>query len=142
MTTGGPRNSQLYDALPTLFKYLSSIAKSSDAGLKDIAVQEYTELLRTSDSRKIFWSIREETVDPLFGILRSAAGNVKNTDSKLVSGGISSRNGIDSGLSGGVGLQLLYHALLAIWQLSFEGELVGSALDEYVIGSKSFTQLT
>jgi len=33
-------------------------------------------------------------------------------------------------VAGGVGIQLLYRVLLVIWQLSFEGELVGDGLQE------------
>ena len=62
-------------------------------------------------------------------ILRSAAGASKDNDSTVWSGGSSIR-GSDGGLSGGVGLQLLYHVLLVIWQLSFEGTLVGKGLEE------------
>lgn len=61
-------------------------------------------------------------------ILRSAAGAVKDTDSTLWSGASSVR-GADAVIGGGVGLQLLYHVLLVIWQLSFEGKLVGEELE-------------
>ncbi len=33
-------------------------------------------------------------------------------------------------IGGGAGLQLLYHVLMVIWQLSYEGKLVGKGLDE------------
>lgn len=83
----------------------------------------------------MFWKQRKETLDPLFDILSSAAGAAKDTDSTLY-GSNSVRSG-DGGLSGGVGLQLLYHVLLVIWQLSFEGELVGKGLQECVKTSAS-----
>ncbi len=35
-------------------------------------------------------------------------------------------------ISGGVGLQLLYHVLLVLWQLSFEGAEIGHGLDRFV----------
>lgn len=69
---------------------------------------------------------------PLVDILRAAVGADKDTDSTLFSGGISIRSATEAGLSGGVGLQLLYHVLLTIWQLSFEGSLVGKGLEEYL----------
>lgn len=91
-------------------------------------MQEYSALLRTKKSRELFWNQRKETVNPLFEILHSATGG-KDTDSTLYSGG-SVRSVTDAGFGGGVGLQLLYHVLLVIWQLSFEGRLVGPGLDE------------
>lgn len=125
--------SQLDEALPQLFSYLSTLAKASDAGLQDIAVREYSAVLRSAKSRQLFWKQRKETLNPLFDILRSAGGSAKDTDSTLYNNSSGSiRSTPDGGLSGGVGLQLLYHVLLVIWQLSFEGELVGEGLQEYV----------
>ena len=121
-------NAQLDAALPKLYKYLSTLTKSQDSGLQDIAVQEYSALLRTKKARELFWNQREETVTPLMDILRAAVGAGKDSDSTILSGATSIR-GIDAGLSGGVGLQLLYHVLLAVWQLSFEGSLVGTGLE-------------
>jgi V-type H+-transporting ATPase subunit H len=114
--------------------YLSTLAKSSDSGLQDIAVLEYSALLRTTKARQVFWSQRSDTVSPLIEILRNAAGVSSNgdTSSTLWSGAASIRSGTDGGLGGGVGLQLLYHVLLVIWQLSFEGSLVGEGLESYV----------
>jgi len=45
------------------------------------------------------------------------------------SGGASIRTATEAGLNGGVGLQLLYHVLLTIWQLSFEGALIGKGIE-------------
>jgi V-type H+-transporting ATPase subunit H len=118
------------DALSQLFAFISTLAKSSDAGLQDIAVQEYSSLLKARKSREIFWKQRKETLSPLIDILRAAAGAPKGTDSTLWSGGSSARSTTDVGLSGGVGIQLLYHVLLVIWQLSFEGSLVGDGLED------------
>ncbi|KAF2842169.1 vacuolar ATP synthase-like protein subunit H [Patellaria atrata CBS 101060] len=119
------------DALPKLYSYISSLAKSSDAGLQDIAVQEYSSLLRTSKARSIFWEQRKETLEPLVDILRTAAGTSKDNESgTLWSGATSIRSGVEGGVSNGVGLQLLYHVLLVIWQLSFEAEMVGDGLDD------------
>jgi V-type H+-transporting ATPase subunit H len=116
--------------LPKLFSYLSTLTKVPDGGLQDIAVLEYSALLRGKTSRDIFWSQRKETVAPLIDILRAAAG-VSNGDSAstLWSGNASIRTG-ESTLGGGVGLQLLYHVLLVLWQLSFEGATIGDGLDE------------
>jgi V-type H+-transporting ATPase subunit H len=117
-------------ALPGLFSYLSTLTKSSDGGLQDIAVLEYSALLRGKTSRELFWAQRKETVGPLVDILRSAAG-VSNGDSAstLWSGGASVRS-TEGVIGGGVGLQLLYHVLLVLWQLSFEGVTVGEGLEE------------
>lgn len=125
-------DTQIEEALPQLFTALSALAKSTDAGLQDIAVQEYSAVLRSRKSRQLFWKQRKETVTPLFDILRAASGAGKDTDSALWSGG-SVRSVESGGVTGGVGLQLLYHVLLVIWQLSFEGALVGDGLQEYVM---------
>ena len=125
-----PRSDQkTEEALTQLYKYLSTLTKSQDSGLQDIAVQEYSALLRTRKAREIFWKLREETVNPLFDILRTAVGVSKENDSTLRNGGSSIRTTTESGLSGLVGLQLLYHVLLAIWQLSFEASLIGKGLE-------------
>lgn len=120
-------------ALPKLLSYLSNLAKSSDGGLQDISVLEYSALLRGKKSRELFWVQRSETVGPLIDILKAAAG-VSNSDasSTLWSGNASVRSGFDGSLGGGVGLQLLYHVLLVLWQLSFESATIGEGLEEYV----------
>lgn len=102
--------------------------------MQDIAVQEYSALLRTSKSRQQFWQQRKETLGPLIDVLRSATGG-KDSDSTLYNGGsttTSIRSAAESNIKigGGVGLQLLYHVLMALWQLSFEGRLIGQGLDE------------
>ena len=122
-------NPQLDTALPKLYKYLSTLTKSQDNGLQDIAVQEYSALLRTKKARELFWKQREETVNPLIDILRAAAGSGKDSDSTMFSGATTIRSATEAGLSGGVGIQLLYHVLLTIWQLSFEGQLIGQGLE-------------
>jgi V-type H+-transporting ATPase subunit H len=116
------------EALPKLFSYLSKLAKSQDSGLQDIGVQGYSTLLRTKKARELFWKQRQDTINPLMDTLRSAAGAVKDSDSTLWSGATSIR-GADAVVGGGVGLQLLYHVLLVLWQLSFEGKLVGQELE-------------
>ena len=120
---------QTEDALSKLYKYQTNLAKSQDNGLKDIAVQQYSALLRTKRARELFWNQRPETVNPLFDTLREAVGAGRDTDSTLWSGATSIKSATDVTLSGGVGLQLLYHVLLAIWQLSFEAALLGRGLE-------------
>lgn len=114
------------EALPQLYSYLSSLVRNQDSGLQDIGVQGVSALLRTKAAREIFWAQRKETVDPLVDILRAAAGAKDSTSSTLA--GPSSLRNFDAGLGGGVGIQLLYHVLLVIWQLSFEGSLIGNDL--------------
>lgn len=120
-------------ALPVILTYLSGLAKSTDAGLQDIAVQEYSALLFGRASRERFWNQRSETVAPLINILQTAAGigNGGESAHSLWSGNVSTRNtGFEGSLGGGVGLQLLYHVLLVIWQLSFESEDIGDDMNE------------
>jgi V-type H+-transporting ATPase subunit H len=115
------------EVLLGLYTYLSSLTKNAGSGLQDIGVQEFSTLLRTRRSREIFWSQRKQTVDPLVDILRGAA-NAKEIGSTTLTGTSSARS-FEPGIGGGVGLQLLYHVLLVIWQLSFEGSLVGNDLE-------------
>jgi V-type H+-transporting ATPase subunit H len=115
-------------AAPPLLSYLSTLTQVSDGGLQDIAVLQYSALLRDKTSRELFWSQREETVKPLVRILRAAAG--VDSASTLWSGATSLRSGTEGSLGGGVGLQLLYHVLLVLWQLSFEGAAIGNGLEE------------
>jgi V-type H+-transporting ATPase subunit H len=119
-------------ALPIIFTYLSGLAKSTDAGLQDIAVQEYSSLLYGHVPRQQFWNQRSETIEPLVKILQTACGIENGTSSaSLWSGNTGNRNtGFEGSLGGGVGLQLLYHALLVIWQMSFEAEDIGDDLNE------------
>ncbi|KAI5293317.1 H(+)-transporting V1 sector ATPase subunit H, partial [Ascosphaera atra] len=107
-------------ALPPLYSYLATLAKSQDTGLQDIGVQGFSDLLRTKRSRELFWDKRDETVQPLMAVLKTAAGNPRDNGSSL--------SRVQEGVSGGVGIQLLYHVLLVIWQLSFEGALIGEQL--------------
>lgn len=128
------------EALTKLYSYLASLAKNQDSGLQDIAVQHYSTLLRTAQSKKLFWQQKEDTVGPLFDILRKAAGAPKDSDSTLRSGATSIRS-TDTRFAGGVGLQLMYNVLLVIWQLTFEGELVGEGLEEDEEVITLYTQL-
>jgi V-type H+-transporting ATPase subunit H len=102
------------DALPKLYRYLSTVSKSQDL-LQDLAIQSYTSLLRAPYARTTFWEMKEETVNPLFGILESAAGGNGNG-----AGGERSTLGGSGIVQGGVPLQLLYHVLLVIWQMTFD----------------------
>ncbi|KAL4984012.1 armadillo-type protein [Aspergillus falconensis] len=115
------------EALPQLYHYLSTLTQNQDSGLQDIGVQGLSTLLRTSRARQIFWAQRKETVDPLIEILRAAAGGKDSGSSTTLAG---SSRGVDVGIAGGVGLQLLYRVLLVLWQLSFEGDLIGDELQE------------
>jgi V-type H+-transporting ATPase subunit H len=119
-------------AMPKLLSYLSTLAQASDGGVQDIAVLQFSSLLRGKKSREIFWQQRGETVKPLIRILKTAAGVATNEESSstLWSGAGSIRT-VEGSLGGGVGLQLLYHVLLVLWQLSFDGALIGDGLEEY-----------
>jgi len=124
-------------ALPVVFSYLSTLTKSTDSALQDIAVQAYSSLLYSRAPRKQFWKQRSETVTPLIDILRAAAG-VKNSNASasLWSGTTATaRTGFEGSLGVGVGLQLLYRVLLVMWQLSFEAAEIGDDLNESVLPS-------
>lgn len=125
-------NSAIDDAVEQLFTYVATLAQSNDAGLQDIAMQEYSSVLQSDKARKTFWTKRQQTLKPLFDILQAAVGGNDFDSSTLRSGMGSIRSNADSlmGVGGGVGLQLLYHVLLVIWQLSFQGRAVGKSLDE------------
>ncbi|KAJ5185478.1 hypothetical protein N7472_010318 [Penicillium cf. griseofulvum] len=116
------------EALPHLYTYLSTLTKNQDSGLQDIGVQGFSELLRTSRAREIFWAQRQEALAPLIDTLRAAAGAKDSTANAGTLG--SSTRSVEPGLAGGIGLQLLYRVLLVLWQLSFEGSLVGNELQE------------
>jgi V-type H+-transporting ATPase subunit H len=131
VVASGKPTLQLESTLTKLYSYLSTLSKSSDAGYQDIAVQSYSAVLRTKKARELFWKQREETVNPLIDILHAGAGASKDTGPTLWSEGAStSRSVLGDGIAGGVGIQLLYHVLLVLWQLSFEGQLVGDGLQE------------
>ena len=116
--------------LSKLFDYLSTLVKNQNDGLQDIGVQHLSTLLRTKRSKELFWQQKKDNVDPLFDVLRKAVGAMKDSDSTLWSGATSIRSA-DTRFGGGVGLQLMYHILLVIWQLSFEGKMVGEGLQKY-----------
>ncbi|KAF3935853.1 hypothetical protein ABW19_dt0204381 [Dactylella cylindrospora] len=124
------------EALPTLFKYLATISSSSESNLQDLAVQSYVLLLRNSYSRLTFWDMGEETMRGLTSVIETAAAGSKGKGTTDVGLG-SSSSVLGSGVAaastnlkqGGVSLQLLYHVLVAIWELSFE-EAIAEELDE------------
>ncbi|KAL8370299.1 hypothetical protein RB595_000605 [Gaeumannomyces hyphopodioides] len=128
-------------ALPVILSYLSTLTKNSDAGLQDIGVQQYSLLLYGSKSRQQFWSQRSETVAPLIDILRAAAGSSNGDSSSLRGGSLRGSSVIEGSIGGGVGIQLLYHVLLVLWQLSFEAEEVGCDLEEEYNIISLYTQL-
>lgn len=113
-----------------LYSYLSTLTKLQDGGLQDIAVLEYSAMLRGKKSRELFWQQREETVAPLVDILRTAAGVSNGDSASTLWSGAGSIRSAEGSLGGGVGLQLLYHVLLVLWQLSFEGATIGEGLEE------------
>lgn len=118
-------------AVPLMLSYLCGLAKNSnDAGLQDIAVMQYSSLLYSQTNRQLFWKQRSETVAPLIEILQKAAGVGAESSASLWSGTTAPRTGGFEGLSGGIGLQLLYHVLLVLWQLSFEAEDIGDDMNE------------
>ncbi|ERS96024.1 V-type H+-transporting ATPase 54 kD subunit [Sporothrix schenckii 1099-18] len=138
-------------ALPALLSYLSTLAQqSADAGLQDIGVLESSSLLYGRATRKQFWAQRSETVAPLITILRTAAGvstsggedtaaglwratgGGPNGGAAASSDAVASRFGalLEGSIGGGVGLQLLYHVLLVLWQLSFDAADIGDDLNE------------
>ncbi|KAF3168327.1 H(+)-transporting V1 sector ATPase subunit H [Orbilia oligospora] len=135
-------------ALPTLFKYLATISSSSESNLQDLAVQSYVLLLRNSYSRNTFWEMGDETMKGLTEVIETAAAGSKGsrtTDvgvANIASGIPSAVPLLSTGSSsvptaaaplkqGGVNLQLLYHVLVAIWQLSFEEEIAEELDDKY-----------
>ncbi|KAI0404497.1 armadillo-type protein [Xylaria palmicola] len=122
-------------SLPLILTYLCGLTKNSnDAGLQDIAVMEYSSLLYNQTNRQLFWRQRSETIAPLIEILRKAAGFGNESSASLWGGNPAPRGTGSEGLGGGVGLQLLYHVLLVLWQLSFEAEDIGDDMnDEYDI---------
>ncbi|KAL2832179.1 armadillo-type protein [Aspergillus cavernicola] len=125
ITSSSKSTTQDEEALPQLYSYLSTLTQNQDSGLQDIGVQGLSSLLRTSKSRQIFWTQRKQTVDPLIEILSTAVGGKDSSSGTTLTG---SSRGADAGIASGVGLQLLYRVLLVLWQLSFEGGLIGDDL--------------
>ncbi|KAI5290865.1 H(+)-transporting V1 sector ATPase subunit H [Ascosphaera aggregata] len=119
LATTAKTSSQDEAALPKLYAYLSTLTGSQDPGLQDIGVQGFSNLLRTSRSREIFWNQRNETLKPLIELLKEASGNPREN------GPVSNR----TNEAGSIGIQLLYHVLLVVWQLTFESHLVGEQLE-------------
>lgn len=114
-------------ALPQLYHFLANLTKSPDVHLQDIAIQSYISLLRSSYARITFWSLQVDTIVPIVRILETAGGQNGNTSDR---GG--TVGGSAGGAQGSVGLQLLYHVLLVIWELTFE-EVVAGEINPWVI---------
>ncbi|RMZ84858.1 hypothetical protein DV737_g1029, partial [Chaetothyriales sp. CBS 132003] len=128
------------DVLPKLYSYLAKLVKHDDPALQDLAVQHYSLLLRSKRAKELFWQQRTDTVAPLFHILRKATGAARDSDSTVWNGTLSVRS-VDTRFGGGVGLQLMYHVLLVLWQLSFEADLVGRGLEKEEEVVSLYTQL-
>jgi V-type H+-transporting ATPase subunit H len=147
MATARDNSTVAQNAFPTLLTFLSGLAKNADANMQDIAVQQYSTLLYGPESRTKFWAQRSETVKPLVEILRSAAGATgegSNSTANLWRNGSAnsrSSNGFEGQLGGGVGLQLLYHVLLVMWQTSFEAATIGNEMNEEYDIVMLYTQL-
>ncbi|SPO04233.1 related to vacuolar ATP synthase subunit H [Cephalotrichum gorgonifer] len=122
--------------LSDLLPYLSEQVRGSDASKQDIAVQQLSHVLSTPGLRSQFWGLREDTVKPMIDILGSAAGlGSQSSSASLWSGTNNQRpTGPDGQVDSGVGIELLYHVLFAVWQLSFDAKKIGDDLnDEYDI---------
>jgi V-type H+-transporting ATPase subunit H len=130
VTLSSKSSTTLDSAVTSLYAYLSQLSKSTDAGYQDIAAQSYSALLRTSRTRELFWEQRKETVKPLFDILVAGAGAGDGVSSLWSDGEAAPKSNVDAGIAGGVGIQLMYRVLLVIWQLSFEGGVVGEGLQK------------
>jgi V-type H+-transporting ATPase subunit H len=108
---------QVKDALPKFYRHLSTVSRTADSDQHDLAIRSYVALLRTPYARETFWDMKEETVAPLFKTLETAA---RGTGSLGGSDRTSSLTGAAVIVQGGVPLQLLYHVLLVVWQLTFD----------------------
>ncbi|KAJ2897265.1 ARM repeat-containing protein [Zalerion maritima] len=128
------------EALPILLTYLSSLVKSPEPAHQDIAISHYSKTLYSRTTRQKFWDLRSDTVAPLFGILKAAGGDASSA--RVWSGNTTvGESGFEGPLQGDVGLQLLYHVLLVIWQLSFDAEEVGDDMADLYDVVGTFTNL-
>ena len=117
--------------LADLLPYLSEQVRGSDASKQDIAVQQITHVMSTPGLRGHLWQQKDDTVKPMIDILGSAAGlNSQSSSSSLWNGSASNRPGGEGQEGSGVGIQLLYHVLFALWQLSFDSDKIGDDLNE------------
>jgi V-type H+-transporting ATPase subunit H len=115
------------DALPRFYRYLAGVSKSAaDHQQQDLAIQSIVALLRSLHGKRAFWELQDVTVQPLVETLEAAAKGTAGSHSGS-SDSIAPTSNIAIGASsimvivqGGVPLQLLYHVLLVIWQLTFE----------------------
>jgi V-type H+-transporting ATPase subunit H len=111
------------DALPKFYRYLARVIRESqERDQQDLAVQRYVSLLRTPYARETFWDMKEETMEPLARLIEETAGGSASSSS---GGGNANTSGI---VQGGVPLQLVYHVLLAVWELTFD-DIVAAELN-------------
>lgn len=80
-------------AFDRFFSYLSTLITSSESKFADLALQSYVGLLTSAPARKIFW--QNGGVASVIDKIQESNGNI----------------------------QLLYHALLVLWELSFDEEI-------------------
>ena len=112
------------DAVSKFYHYLSAVSKAEERDQQDLAIQAYVALLRTPYAREAFWDMKEETMPPLVGLLQETAGGTASDRGD-------SATGVPVGIvQGGVPLQLVYHVLLVVWQLTFD-ETVAEEINEY-----------
>ncbi|KAI5787628.1 armadillo-type protein [Peziza echinospora] len=114
-TAQGEPSEHIQEALPTYLSYLATLIKSNDTYLQDVGVQSYVTLFRSGYARITFWNSGAEGLDPLIAILQTAARGSASSGS--ANSGSTNLGGL---IQGGVGLQLLYHVLLVVWELTFE----------------------
>ncbi|KAA8893278.1 armadillo-type protein [Sphaerosporella brunnea] len=114
------------DALPKFFRYLASITKSPEREQQDLAIQSYVALLRTPYARETFWDIKEETMTPLAQLIEETAGGTAGGERAA-----GTTNTVAGIVQGGVPLQLVYHVLLAVWELTFDDTVAEELNEKY-----------
>ena len=110
------------DALPKFYRYLAGVSGAAERDQQDLAVQAYVALLRTPYARATFWDMAEETMGPLVKLVGDTARGTT-----AAQGNAASNNGV---VQGGVPLQLVYHVLLVVWQLTFD-TVVAEEINKY-----------
>jgi V-type H+-transporting ATPase subunit H len=106
-------------ALAKFYHRLATVTRGADQHEQDLAIQAYVALLRTAVAKDAFWQMREETMNPLVRILEASATGSGSVGS-VERGSLTGNSNV---VQGGVPLQLLYHVLLVVWELSFEEEV-------------------
>ena len=115
----GKVNEDARQALTKFCERLAEVTKSADQNEQDLAIQAYVALLRSTVAKDTFWEMREEAISPLVRILEQSArgsGGAGSVDRGSAAGNANV-------VQGGVPLQLLYHVLLVVWELSFEEDV-------------------